>query len=88
MEYAVKEINIEANNFIYVDMYSGYWKLVAEKKARKILEFFTPDRKQQWKVILIGNLNETPKFSATMMELQMEWDTLVKDSRLKNVALR
>ena len=41
---AVQDIYTEANHFIAVDMKSRYWQVVAEEKARKRLELFTPDR--------------------------------------------
>ena len=34
----------------------------------------------------MGDLNAAPTFVAIMMNLQMEWDTLSKDTRLENVA--
>ena len=67
-------------------MYSGYWKVVAEEEARERLEFFVPDRKQQWKLMPMRDLNAAPTFVAMMMKLQMEWDTLAKGRGLKNVA--
>ena len=64
----------------------GYFQVVSEEEAHERLAFFTPDRKRQWKVMPMGDLNVAPKFVATMMKLYMEWDTLAKERGLKNVA--
>ena len=66
---AVQDIDTEANYFIEVDMDSGYWKVVAEKKDHEILEFFTPHGKWRWKVMPMGALNASPTFVALMMKL-------------------
>ena len=34
----------------------------------------------------MGSLNSSPTFVTMIMKLKMEWDTLAKDRRLKNVA--
>ena len=60
--YAMKEIDIEAKYFISVYMDIGYWQIVAEEEARKRLSLFTPDVKQRWKVIPMGDLNSAPEF--------------------------
>ena len=67
-------------------MDSGYWQVVAEEEACKILKFFTLDGKRRCKVMPMGSLNSAPTFLATTMKLYMEWDTLSKERGLKNVA--
>ena len=69
---AVQDIDTEANYLIAVEMYSGYWKVMAEEEAREICLFFTPDGNQRWKVMPMGDLNVSPTFLAMLMKLQME----------------
>ena len=68
---SVQDINIEANYSTDVDIDSGYWKVVLEEEAFKILALFTPDGNQLWKVIPMGSLNADPTLLAMMMKLQM-----------------
>ena len=44
---SVQEINTEANYFIAVGVYSGYWKEVSEDEVCKKLAFFTPEGKRR-----------------------------------------
>ena len=69
---SVHYIDIEANYFIAVDMYSGYWEIVAEEEACKRLELFTPDGKWRCKLIPMGYLSAATTFVAMMTKLQME----------------
>ena len=62
-------INTESNYFIDVDMDSGYWQVVTEEEARKILAFFTPDENFQWKVMPVGDLNSAPIFVSMLMNI-------------------
>ena len=64
-------------------MYSGYWQVLTGNKAPEIMEFFTPDGKQQCKVMPIGDLNAAPSFVGIIMKLKMEWETLAKERGLK-----
>ena len=64
-------------------MYSGYWQVLTGNKAPEIMEFFTPDGKQQCKVMPIGDLNAAPSFVGIIMKLKMEWETLAKERSLK-----
>ena len=45
---SVQDINKEAKYFIAVDTNIGYFQVVSEEETRKILAFFTPDRKCWW----------------------------------------
>ena len=84
--YAVQEIDKEEQYFITVDMYSGYWKVVVEEEAHERLPLFTLGGKRRREVMPMGVLNVGPKFVSIPMKLQMERDTLVKESGLKNTA--
>ena len=68
----VKDINIESNYFIAVNMYSGYWQVVAEEEVRERLALLTPDGKRRWKVMHMVDLNAAPTFVSMMVKLQME----------------
>ena len=84
----VQDIDTEINYFIDVETDSGYWQVVTEEEAHKILELFTPEVKCQWKMIPMGFLNEAPAFAAMITKLKMELDTLSKERRLKNSAYK
>ena len=79
----LQDIDTEASYFIYLYMYSGYFQVVVEEDARKILASFTPDRKRRWKLMPMGVLNVAPMFVEIMVKLQMEWVILYKDRGLK-----
>ena len=66
---AVQELYTEAKYLISVDMYSGYWKVVAEEEVRKRLAFFTPDGNWRRKMMPMGSLNVDPTFVVMMMKL-------------------
>ena len=74
----VQAINSEEKYFIAVYMDSGYWQVLEEEEARKILALFTPYVKRQRKVIPMGTLNAAPMCVAMMTKLHMEWETLAK----------
>ena len=74
----MKYIDTEENCFIVVDIDSGYWKVVAEEEARKILSFFTRYGNQRGKLIPMWALNVAPTFVVMVMKLKMEWYTLAK----------
>ena len=67
---AVEDIDTEAKYFIYIDMDSGYWKVVAEEEAQKRLIFFNPKRKFWLKVMPMRDLNAAPTFVAILMKLK------------------
>ena len=81
-------INTEEKYFIAIDMGSGYWKVLADQEAQERLELFTPDGKRIWKLMPMGDLNTSPTFVAMAMKLQMEWDTLAKDSGQKKCCIK
>ena len=85
---AVQDIETEAKNFIAVDIDSGHWQVLAEDKAHARLALLTFDGKRRWKVMPIVDLNAAPKFSAMMMKLKIERDTLSKEHGLKKVGLK
>ena len=82
----VQDISTEANYFIAMEMESGYWKVVVEEEAHERLPLFTLGGKRRREVMPMGVLNVGPKFVSIPMKLQMERDTLVKESGLKNTA--
>ena len=67
-------------------MDSDYWKVVSEEEALKRLTLFDLDRKRQWKVMPMGDLNSAPTFVSMMMKLNIEWVTLAKERVLKKFA--
>ena len=50
---------------------------------QEILEFFNPYGNWWWKAMPMGDLNTAPKFVAMVMKIQMKWDALAKERRLK-----
>ena len=50
------------------------------------MALFAPDGNLRWKVMPMPPLNETPRFLAMMIKLQMEWDKLAKERGIKHDA--
>ena len=61
----------------------GYWKVLEEEEARKILELFTPDGNRRWRVMPMGALNSAQTFVTMTTKLKIECDTLAKERGLK-----
>ena len=68
---AVQDIDKEANNFIAVDMNSGYWQIVAEEETHEILAFVALNGNKRRKVMPLGFLIAAPIFVAMMIKLKM-----------------
>ena len=65
----VEDIETEENYFSTVDMESGYWQVVLEEEARKILAFFFPYGNWWCKVMPMVALTADPKILVIMMML-------------------
>ena len=68
---AVQDIDTEAKYFIYMDMDSGYWQVVAEDGSRERLVLFASDVKLWYKVISMGYLNSDTTFLGIVMKKQI-----------------
>jgi hypothetical protein len=58
---------------ISIDMDSGYWQVIVERRSRPKLAFFGPDEKLRWTKMPMGALNAAPVFAAMMKVFQLEW---------------